>query len=580
MTNIAKLLKDCPKGTKLYSPLFGEVKLDDAGGMIYVTTKYGSSKCFTETGCYYVDNETFSTECLLFPGKGQTWGGVEIKHSYKKKFEVGDWITDGCNPPVKVSGFSLGFTYYFSEGNVKSQGWKVAEDDYHHWTLDDAKYGDVLAADTIICIFKKLDKDGYIVSPCIYTVNGGLEVINNEDDTIGPCGFKPATKEAKELLFRKMKEEGYHWDEKKKELKKVSTESKFKVGDWVVFNDNHNSIYQISEIKNFLYMLTHIHGGKMSLSFSQRELLRPWTIADAKDGDVLSFDNETIVVFKDMYNATSFHSHCHLEDGIFDTSLDDMPDWWEANGFKPATKEQRTLFFKKMQEAGYQWYAGKKELRKIVEPKFKAGNWYLCVKDVYYRYVRFDKGNAYHCGKDGCLQQLDSGAHISIVEELYEYFRPWAITDAKDGDVLALNGKPFIYSSHKYGKNYCYIDDCGQFRANFNLVFEGNCVCPATKKQHTLLFKKMREAGYEWDANKKELKKIQPHYDIANFKPFDKVLVRDSNERKWVIDFYGFVDEDIFICTGCGYYSQCIPFEGNEHLLGTTNSCDERFINW
>jgi hypothetical protein len=147
MTNIAELLKDCPKGTKLYSPLFGEVKLDDAGGMIYVTTKYGSSKCFTETGCYYVDNETFSTECLLFPGKGQTWSGVEIKHPYKKKFEVGEWITDGWNPPVKVIGFSLGFTYYFSEGNVKSQGWQVAEENYHHWTLEDAKDGDILISE-------------------------------------------------------------------------------------------------------------------------------------------------------------------------------------------------------------------------------------------------------------------------------------------------------------------------------------------------------------------------------------------------------------------------------------------------
>lgn len=32
---------------------------------------------------------------------------------------------------------------------------------------------------------------------------------------------------------------------------------------------------------------------------------------------------------------------------------------------------------------------------------------------------------------------------------------------------------------------------------------------PATKEQHDLLFQKMKEAGYEWDAEKKELKKIQ-----------------------------------------------------------------------
>ena len=31
---------------------------------------------------------------------------------------------------------------------------------------------------------------------------------------------------------------------------------------------------------------------------------------------------------------------------------------------------------------------------------------------------------------------------------------------------------------------------------------------PATKEQSDLLFQKMREAGYEWDTEKKELKKI------------------------------------------------------------------------
>ena len=34
-------------------------------------------------------------------------------------------------------------------------------------------------------------------------------------------------------------------------------------------------------------------------------------------------------------------------------------------------------------------------------------------------------------------------------------------------------------------------------------------VKPATKEQRDLLFQKMKEAGYEWDADKKELKKIE-----------------------------------------------------------------------
>ena len=104
---------------------------------------------------------------------------------------------------------------------------------------------------------------------------------------------------------------------------------------------------------------------------------------------------------------------------------------------------------------------------------------------------------------------------------------------------------------------------------------------PATKEQRDLLFAKMQEAGYEWDDGKKELKKIQPHYDIANFKPFDKVLVRDSDTNgTWKIELFSHRSKDgWFICLG-SCYCQCIPFEGNEKLLGTNDPCGDEFINW
>ena len=79
----------------------------------------------------------------------------------------------------------------------------------------------------------------------------------------------------------------------------------------------------------------------------------------------------------------------------------------------------------------------------------------------------------------------------------------------------------------------------------------------------------------------KELELPKPHYDISNFKPFDKVLVRDRDESKWGNTYFGFYDEEqkVFVCD-CYEWEQCIPFEGNEHLLGTTDMCDEQYINW
>lgn len=55
------------------------------------------------------------------------------------------------------------------------------------------------------------------------------------------------------------------------------------------------------------------------------------------------------------------------------------------------------------------------------------------------------------------------------------------------------------------------------------------------------------------------------------FKPFDKVLVRDEDDAEWVCDIFSHIDEnDLYYCVGTRWL-QCIAYNGNEHLLGTTN---------
>lgn len=54
------------------------------------------------------------------------------------------------------------------------------------------------------------------------------------------------------------------------------------------------------------------------------------------------------------------------------------------------------------------------------------------------------------------------------------------------------------------------------------------------------------------------------------FKPFDKVLVRDIDEDEWECSLFSHIDEeDYYVCVG-SWWMQCIPYEGNENLLGTT----------
>ena len=71
--------------------------------------------------------------------------------------------------------------------------------------------------------------------------------------------------------------------------------------------------------------------------------------------------------------------------------------------------------------------------------------------------------------------------------------------------------------------------------------------------------------------------------DEQQFKPFDKVLVRHPYvselcvpEDIWLpgIFQYKSVNTCLYFISGKAYW-ECIPYEGNEHLVGTTNNWDD-----
>lgn len=74
------------------------------------------------------------------------------------------------------------------------------------------------------------------------------------------------------------------------------------------------------------------------------------------------------------------------------------------------------------------------------------------------------------------------------------------------------------------------------------------------------------------DWNKFVVPDQKPKYQ---FKPFDKVLVRDNEECDWVCNIFSHMDSDNeYVCLYMRW-PLCIPYEGNEHLLGTTNKPEQ-----
>lgn len=80
---------------------------------------------------------------------------------------------------------------------------------------------------------------------------------------------------------------------------------------------------------------------------------------------------------------------------------------------------------------------------------------------------------------------------------------------------------------------------------------------------------------YNWEL-------VPNEFDINTLKPFDRVLVRCSDNGYWQPQFFSKFNSKSNFPFQCIYnsWSQCIPYEGNEHLLGKTNDCDEFYKTW
>lgn len=243
----------------------------------------------------------------------QTKQSEQPTNKIKPRFKEGDWITDG-----RITCKVLGVTGKSYEVYLHNDDYCHFETDiqtvdqyYRLWTIQDTKDGDVLVdEDNNIGIYVGKNDDFW--HSCIYLgCDGCLHGIN-----VGAYhkhkNTKPAAKEQRNLLFQKIKEEGYEWDAQKKEVKKPIDEVKprFKEGDFIMNNDitedGKPEIFKIIKVCSSWYDVENVYDGRQTMiTFSQDYTCHLWTIDDAKQGDILMVDNEFIVVlYRKMTDGT------------------------------------------------------------------------------------------------------------------------------------------------------------------------------------------------------------------------------------------------------------------------------------
>jgi len=153
----------------------------------------------------------------------------------------------------------------------------------------------------------------------------------------------------------------------------------------------------------------------------------------------------------------------------------------------------------------------------------------------------------------------------------------------KDGDIVALVVRKCTHIAIFQSRQEAYIGFHAVLCQNDELLLEepfredvGDIELRlATDSEKQQLFDALAKKGKTWDAEKKQIVDLKPKFD--ELKPFDNVLVRHQKTEEWRANIFSHTDKTDeyldYVCVN-GRWEFCIPYEGNESLLGTTKDVE------
>lgn len=266
------------------------------------------------------------------------------------------------------------------------------------------------------------------------------------------------------------------------------------------------------------------------LLFPSKEM-RDWSKFAWKKGDVLVHkDGDVHIIFEKFVDDT----YCSFI-GKYYLWKENNTEWFYENerlltsAFQKASKEVAQTYINVVKER-----LGGKLNRKTLEiekPKFKEG-------DIVSSEIRF----------------IDSE---DVIVETYIIHNDY------------LHGEKLNYYAGYNSK--ASMIDYNSFISPENTSVKKTFLRYATEEEKQQLFEALAKENKAWDAEKKTIVDLEP---TVGLKPFDKVLVRESDCHPWRCEIYSHYNSKKdtsfnFVCVG-GIYKYCILYEGNEHLLGTT----------
>lgn len=268
--NIAAILKDKPKGIRLYSPIFGECAfsfIQDVTDAICVTKHNGGREFFNTKGLY----ETLG-ECLLFPSKSMrdwskvTWkkGDVLVsndsdshiiftgfsKNDYTT-FEGKHWISVSKKRYISYLDIQKTRCYHIEDDKDAAQtyintieenlGGKLNLETLEIDKQPEFKDGDIVTitfnwGEDIVYIFKSEDSNSYSYYAWL---NGSIPtIIESSHPKSDIYTVRLSTEQEKKKLFDALAKENKAWDSEKKQIVDLKPKVELKPFDKVLVKDN------------------------------------------------------------------------------------------------------------------------------------------------------------------------------------------------------------------------------------------------------------------------------------------------------------------------------------------------------
>lgn len=252
--------------------------------------------------------------------------------------------------------------------------------------------------------------------------------------------------------------------------------------------------------------------------------MRDWGQFAWKKGDVLvNKDGDVHIIFDGFEDDTykNFHGKNYLwEEGGSIVNFEEDENYMQTSDFNKANKEDAQEYIHKIEkELGGKLNRETLEIEKA-QPEFKNGDIVTIMPRI-----------------------GDKLIYLFKAEDNEKYYGHAFL----DGNIAIVNED-----------SYCQK--------------EFSTARPSTEEEKQQLFEALAKEGKAWDADKKAIVGLKPKVD--ELKPFDKVLVRDSKSDNWRANLLGYIDKDEYYHCVYANWVYCIPYIGNESLLGTTKDVE------